>query len=446
MREQTKTKVRGYVAAIIVLAVLVGVLAVGYIGSSATLSTYATQLENSYQRSIYELVSDVNSIENNLSKVAISTGNESRQKLLNNIYTDCQRANEDLSRLPINHESVNKTTNFINQTGGFCYYAQNKLKNGDSLTSQDEQSIGDLHKLSIYIQSILNDFSVSYGGNYSVLANTKNVMDNSNSFNTMFSSMQAEGVEYPTLIYDGPFSESQTKKEILGLSQNTCTKDEAEAKVKKLYQNASNFKYDGETTGLFETYNFSLTTQNGRNIYIQVAKRDCFVLTISSYSASDDDKLDLTTCEQKAVDFATSLGLDMQAVWSTKQNGMAYVNLTPVVEGVIIYPDMIKVKVSASSGEVLGYEAQSYAYNHENRQDLSATISENTARSKVNQSLHIQSQKLAIIPKTYSKETLCYEYKCILDNSIYYVYINAKTGEEEDVLKVINTTDGNLLM
>ena len=60
MREQTKTKVRGYVAAIIVLAVLVGVLAVGYIGSSATLSTYATQLENSYQRSIYELVSDVN--------------------------------------------------------------------------------------------------------------------------------------------------------------------------------------------------------------------------------------------------------------------------------------------------------------------------------------------------------------------------------------------------
>ena len=404
MREQTKTKVRGYVAAIVVLAVLAGVLAIGYFFSSAAVSNYSVQLENGYQRSVYELVSDVNNIENNLSKATISTGNESRQKLFNNIYTDCQRASEDLSRLPISHESVNKTTNFINQTGGFCFYAEKKLKNGESLSTEDEQSITDLNNLSVYIQSILNDFSSSYNGKYSVLANTKNISDNTNSFNTMFSSMQAEGVEYPTLIYDGPFSESQVKKEIKGLSQNIASKEQAESEIKELYKNTSNFKYEGETTGLFETYNFSFKTESGRDIYIQVAKRDCFVLTISSYAASDKDKLDLNTCEQKAKEFAQSLGLEMEAVWSTKINGMAYVNLTPVINGVIIYPDMIKVKVSANSGDVLGYEAQSYAYNHTQRDDLSATVSENSARSKVNNNLQIESQKLALIPKEYGKE------------------------------------------
>ena len=101
---------------------------------------------------------------------------------------------------------------------------------------------------------------------------------------------------------------------------------------------------------------------------------------------------------------------------------------------------MIEDEYSEAAVEVLDI------LNHTNRDDLSASISENAARSKVNSNLQIESQKLALIPKEYGKETLCYEYKCTLDNSTYYIYINANTGEEEDVLKVIETTDGSLLM
>ena len=73
-------------------------------------------------------------------------------------------------------------------------------------------------------------------------------------------------------------------------------------------------------------------------------------------------------------------------------------------------------------------------------------IAESNARSKVSSSLTIESQKLALIPIKYGNETLCYEYKCSLNNSTYYVYINAVTGEEEQILKVIKTTNGDLLM
>ena len=145
MKEQTKTKIRGFVAAIVVLVLVSGVLAVGYISSTTASVNYATQLENNYQRSMYELMSDINSIENNLSKAIVSTGTETRQKLFNNNYKDCTQASEDLSRLPLAHSSVNQTTNFINQMGGFSYYAENKLKNGQTLSEDDEASLTKLY-------------------------------------------------------------------------------------------------------------------------------------------------------------------------------------------------------------------------------------------------------------------------------------------------------------
>ena len=449
MKEETKRKTRGFIAAIVVLAVVAGVLTLGYIGNTVAMASYANQLENNYQRSVYELLNDVNNIESNLSKAVVSTGTTARQKLFNNIYTQCTQANEDLSRLPISHQSIDQTTTFINQTGGFSYYVENKLKNNESLSEEDNKSISDLHSMSVYIKQILNDFISKNNGRYNILADSKKQTDSkNNTFNDMFSDMQAEGVEYPTLIYDGPFSESQTKKDIKGLVGEEITKEDAQAKVEKIYEgkNIKNLKYLGETDGIFKTYNYTLTNEQDREIYVQITKKGGFVLTISSYAGSDKDELELSVCEQKAEEFAQMLGIDVKAVWSTKVTGMAYINLTPVIDGVIIYPDMIKVKVSCSTGEVLGWEAQSYAYNHTDRTDLTATISESTARSKVSSLLTIETQKLTLIPVQYGNETLCYEYKCTLNNSTYYVYIDAKTGDEVQILKIIATTSGELLI
>ena len=147
MKEETKRKTRGFIAAIVVLAVVAGVLTLGYIGNTVAMASYANQLENNYQRSVYELLNDVNNIESNLSKAVVSTGTTARQKLFNNIYTQCTQANEDLSRLPISHQSIDQTTTFINQTGGFSYYIENKLKNNQSLSEDDNKSINDLHSM-----------------------------------------------------------------------------------------------------------------------------------------------------------------------------------------------------------------------------------------------------------------------------------------------------------
>ena len=60
--------------------------------------------------------------------------------------------------------------------------------------------------------------------------------------------------------------------------------------------------------------------------------------------------------------------------------------------------------------------------------------------------MDIQSEKLAVIPTEWKTEILCYEFKGKIEDKEYLVYINASTGEEQDILIITNTPNGVLTM
>lgn len=433
----------GFIVTIILLVTLSSALTIGLINTLSSMGTYSYKLENLYQKSFSELITNVNNIEVDLSKIIASTGISTREKLYNEVYTNCNYASSNLSNLPISYESINQTTKFINQMGGFSYYVGEKLKNNETLSQADIDSTLELYDLCKYIQSVLTDFVQDINYNFSILVNSEDV--ESSSFNNMFESMQAENIKYPTLIYDGPFSESSKNTQTKGVVGAEITKEQAEDIISNTYQDSTNIVYQGETTGLFNCYNFSFTVKN-INFYAQITKVGGLVLNITSYNKGETTKsLTLSECKTKAEDFAKSLSLKVESVWATSLGGIAYVNLTPVVANVVIYPDMIKAKVSMQSGLIVGWEATSYAHNHYDRIDIGTSVSIDSARKSVASNLTILSERTTLIPLEYNKEAVAYEFKCSLNDAIYYVYIDANTGKELQVLKVISTTNGDLL-
>lgn len=166
----------------------------------------------------------------------------------------------------------------------------------------------------------------------------------------------------------------------------------------------------------------------------------------SDIEAGADNKT-LPECELMAEEFAKNLGIkEVKAVWSTDCEGFVYCNLTYVKDGVVIYPDMIKVKVSREDGAVIGWEARSWAFNHTQRANLTATISKQDAQANLDAYLDVLSVRLTVIPSEYVGENLAWEFKCLKGDSVYYVYIDAHTGADLKVMKVILTDDGALLM
>jgi germination protein YpeB len=111
---------------------------------------------------------------------------------------------------------------------------------------------------------------------------------------------------------------------------------------------------------------------------------------------------------------------------------------------VLIYPDLLKVKVALDNGEIVGFDAYQYIMSHRKRDIPKPKLTEAEARKKVSGRLNVERVKLAIIPLPGDKEQLCYEFKGKYNQSDYFVYINADTGYEENILKIIKDEDGTL--
>ena len=107
---------------------------------------------------------------------------------------------------------------------------------------------------------------------------------------------------------------------------------------------------------------------------------------------------------------------------------------------------MIKLKIDLSDGTVLGFEASAYYTNHVKRTLLKGNYSIENAKNKINKNFVIQEERLALIPLDYGQEVLCYEFVCKHGGDDYYFYINTTTGVEENILKIIQTDNGSLLM
>ena len=68
------------------------------------------------------------------------------------------------------------------------------------------------------------------------------------------------------------------------------------------------------------------------------------------------------------------------------------------------------------------------------------------AKALVPSGYKILSCRNALAPPEYGREVLCKEIKCSKDGDIYYMYFNADNSICENILRVVNTDNGNLLL
>jgi germination protein YpeB len=128
-------------------------------------------------------------------------------------------------------------------------------------------------------------------------------------------------------------------------------------------------------------------------------------------------------------------------------NGMMTINFAASQDNVILYPDLIKIGVALDNGEILFYEATGYLQNHTQRALPKDIISRSEAEKAVSPILQINSSGLAVILTDAKKEVYCYEFKCAnAYGKEYLVYVDAETGRQENMLVIIDTGRGKLVM
>jgi len=138
--------------------------------------------------------------------------------------------------------------------------------------------------------------------------------------------------------------------------------------------------------------------------------------------------------------------VNMKESYFTNENGILTINFAYQQNGVICYPDLIKVKVALDNGEVLGMETQGYLNSHHERDIPVAHISMQEAQARLNENLMITSSNIVVIPTDWKTELTAYEFRGKMNERDFLIYINIENGKEEKIFMVLETPGGTFTL
>ncbi len=407
---------------------------------------YRATLENMYQQAYYELTHNLANITTSLNKLLVSNSDIMQKKLLDDISAYSASAVTNLASVLAENTNAEKMMKYINQVGDFSEYLQFKLNEGESLSQEDKDNISSIYFVMLEIEKALEKVKEEVEARGYVFLD--NFGKDNDVLNGMLTDLETADVQYPTLIYDGPFSEALERREPKAI-QGEQIEEEAGKEIVQEYligYTVNNITFLGVGTNHFDVLMYRADTDLGE-VNIEISKLGGSIVTMNVSREVSNPVYDEQQCVQAAAAYLETMGYhNMSAVWVSNYNSIMYINFAYVQNNVVIYPDLIKVKVASDDKKIVGVEALSYAYNHTARTLESPAISESAARAAVSPAISIEYVRLAVIPVGGGKEKLTYEIYGVTNDDKYFVYIDAKTGKETNILRVIDSDKGQLLI
>lgn len=404
------------------------------------------QMTAVYQKSFEELLTDMDSLQTKLYKLDAASGLNQYSMLLMDVWRQTGDTEGSISALPVSYAGTSTLTQFVNRTGDFCRGLLRKLSLGQRITEEEFEQVSALAASCGEVSDSLGQlYQQGYPGNAGFTENVF-IPEDESAGNLDFSNQ-----EFPRLTYDGPFSESTENKKPEGLEDRQVTYDEALAAAAKFMGvDASALANDGEGNGKIPSFNFSGET-DGQPFLISVTKQGGQVLWYRSDNGggisaipTDQKYQELTRVAQK---FLVDKGYGQSASsYAQFYNGMAVINLAPVENDVVLYPDLVKVWVDISSNKVIGMDANNYLMSHKKRDFAEPQMDAMEAQKRITSDLMVSGTRLALIPLETNEEKLCWEFTGKIKDNDFIIYVNVETGLEEDILMIQHTNDGTLVM
>ena len=438
---------RGKIRVRLYASVLILVLFSAFVINAQKASELSRQLNADAERSLSTLEACMSSINTNLTKGLYANTTPMLSSMAISLTRDAASAKNSLSALPLSDTQLDNMLKFLSQVGAFVSTLDRKLSLGEPITSEERNQLKQLIDISQKLLSELDtitqgveDGSVSFKQAGSTLQKSA---DQSVQIDSVFGDAEQTITDYPTLIYDGPFSDhilNQSPKTLEGKSD--ISKEKAlEIASDFIGIDKSTLRFDSETNGVIETYNFFVDSIN-----ISVCKKGGAVLYLLGSSSAGESVISPEQAVENAKNFLSAKGYEnMKESYYSTQDGICTVNFAYENEGVICYPDLIKLSVSLETGNIISFDARGYIMNHTDRPPVQSKISADEAKMSVSDYLTVMSSRLAVIPTDYKTEKTAYEFHCKTpDEQEVLVYIDVLTAKEDDILLLLYS-DGGIL-
>ncbi len=381
------------------------------------------------ERAYYSALDSLTNLEADLSKALVASGPGQHALLLGRVSSLAGAASENLSALPAAYGADESGLKFLGQTADYAQTLAAAAAEGRTLSETDVRQLSQLMQKSGELRRHLEN-----GEGFAYDAPSEE--------------QKLSGIEYPSLLYDGPFSDGVRQGAPRGLSGEEITSEQA-VEAGRAFLGAARAQRASDMQGPIPCWGVSAET-DGVTITLQVTRQGGKILWMAPETAGFETKLGMEACVARAREFLESHGFgEMEPSFTQQYDGLAVISFAAVQDGVTLYPDLVKAQVRMDTGEVVGLEANNYWMNHTERENLAPQVDEQQALRAVSGRLTVTGSRLCVIPvddglDSGKTEKLCWEFAGEWNGSRYFVYIDAETGEEEKVLKVVAGNGGTL--
>lgn len=461
--DQNKVWPKGWIA--LLSLALLAILGLGLWGNQqyTAKKLLQTAMGNNYLRAFYNASNHVQNAQVLLGKSLVATGPDQYGQLFQEIRVQANQALDNLAQLPVDDAVLGRTVKFTTQLGDYARTMNEQVALGKPVTQEQWSTLNRLYEQSSSLNAELDKIHIAITDNkldfreLALAGSSRLGREGQKLAGAGFQQIDHEMRGYPTLIYDGPFSDHLEKGHAKGLTGPMVNKDKAREVALKFYdgqhqQGKVLARVTGVVEGNIPAYRVELTPAGGAKTreptIADVSQKGGHLIWYLLPRTVTSDGFGLDKARARAAAYLRERGFqDMQLNYHQRNHNTVTFNFVPVRQGIKIYPDLVKVTVALDNGQVVGFDARGYLMSHHNRDLPRPQLTEKQARTLVSDKLQLQgSGKLALIPLAVEREKLVWEFKGKLGSDAYLVYINALDGKEENVLRLIENQDGALTM
>jgi len=447
---------------LVLAAALAGISIWGY-NQYQEKNRYYTFLDNQFQRMFYDMTGSVESITTDLSKLMVSSQTRENVVLYSNIWQNAYNAQEKMTQLPIKQADVTKLERFLNQLGDYTFAMAKMSIQGEPLGEKEVDTLERMHNYSLELAQDLHDLQKTalkgtvWKGELRKEGSKKlnKEAEEKNPIQLKFQKFEERMVEYPELIYDGPFSEHVIEGMRPRLQGDKITEEQARKKVVEFLGGGKVDKVESITNGRgrIDTYSFEVIPENkkegkGNPVYIDISQRKGYVVWILNNRQVEKANISSKQAIKHASKFLEEKGYkNMVPTYTLRYDGVTLINYVYKQDGVIMYPDLIKVKVAMDNGEIVGFDSTPFLTTNYQRDIKEPGLTPQEAKEKVTIRANVEKEpQLCYIPTDAFGEIYCYEFEADYKGDKFLIYINADTGQEEKILRMIENEKGTLMI
>ena len=334
---EKKMKRRSYVRVVSFAAALAAVLVTASICGNVRASKYKRQITLSQQRALTELDGRLREIGTSLKKGVYSSTPPMLSGMASELSRETLAAKSSLSVLPLENTNLENTYKFLSQVGDFTETLNRKVASGESISDEERENLRSLitfcDALSGEVSNIRADM---FDGSFSFSQKSGELALTGEKTEYLAGDMedaQQSLSDYPTLIYDGPFSDHimSAQPKMTSGAKEISKENALDAAAAFLGCDKKEISFLSEESGNVPAYCFS-----HNNKTVAVTKNGGYVIYMLDSSFAGEAKLKTADALKKASEFLSSHGYaDMKESYYSTSDGVCTVNYAYKKDGVI---------------------------------------------------------------------------------------------------------------